>query len=159
MKIYIASDLGFTEPGREYLYGKFIPALEKLHAEILDPWKLTPDAVLDKARLCEDPRQTPRIWREVNKIIGKNNADAVRSCDILIALLDGSDVDSGTSAETGFAYALGKKILGLRTDFRISGDNSGSQINLQVEYFIHASGGSIVNSIKELQEHISDGIR
>jgi len=42
----------------------------------------------------------------------------VASSNIVVALLDGQDVDSGTCVEIGYAYAKGKKIFGLLTDFR-----------------------------------------
>ncbi|NOZ24345.1 MAG: nucleoside 2-deoxyribosyltransferase [Planctomycetes bacterium] len=38
--------------------------------------------------------------------------------DVLVAVLDGSDCDSGTAFEVGYAYAREKAIIGLRTDFR-----------------------------------------
>lgn len=41
---------------------------------------------------------------------------AVRASQVLVALLDGADVDSGTSAEMGLAYALGKPIFAICTD-------------------------------------------
>jgi len=37
---------------------------------------------------------------------------------VIIALLDGSDVDSGTAVELGYAYAHRKEIFGLLTDWR-----------------------------------------
>jgi len=42
----------------------------------------------------------------------------VNSAKIVVALLDGQDVDSGTCIELGYAYSKGKKIFGLLTDFR-----------------------------------------
>jgi len=42
----------------------------------------------------------------------------VDSANIVVALLDGQDVDSGTCIELGYAFAKGKKIFGLLTDFR-----------------------------------------
>jgi len=36
----------------------------------------------------------------------------------------------------GFAFAKGKPIIGYRGDLRLSGDNDGAIVNLQVEYFI-----------------------
>ncbi len=45
--------------------------------------------------------------------------------DTVIAILDGADSDSGTCWEVGYAYAENKKILGIRTDFRGSGDDEG----------------------------------
>ena len=39
-------------------------------------------------------------------------------CDLLIGVLDGADADSGTSFEVGYAFAKGKPIVGIRTDFR-----------------------------------------
>ncbi len=44
--------------------------------------------------------------------------DKLSKSDIVVALLDGQDVDSGTCIELGYAHALGKKIFGLITDFR-----------------------------------------
>ncbi|MEH2513475.1 nucleoside 2-deoxyribosyltransferase [Nitrobacteraceae bacterium AZCC 1564] len=64
--------------------------------------------------------------------------------------LDGVDVDSGTAAEIGYGFARGKRIIGYRGDFRLSADNEGSIVNLQVEYFIRASGGTIISTIDEL---------
>ena len=43
----------------------------------------------------------------------------VDSAAIVVALLDGQDVDSGTCIELGYAYAKNKKIFGVLTDFRI----------------------------------------
>ncbi len=46
--------------------------------------------------------------------------EAVAKADAVLAVLDGADADSGVSFETGFARALGKPVIGLRTDFRQS---------------------------------------
>ena len=55
--------------------------------------------------------------------------DVVRDCilsidtaDAIVAMLDGSDSDSGTSWECGYAYARQKPIVGVRTDLRSSED-------------------------------------
>jgi nucleoside 2-deoxyribosyltransferase len=42
----------------------------------------------------------------------------VDAAAMVVGLLDGQDVDSGTCIELGYAYAKGKKIFGLLTDFR-----------------------------------------
>jgi nucleoside 2-deoxyribosyltransferase len=68
---------------------------------------------------------------------------------VVFAILDGVDVDSGTAAEIGYAFAKGKPILGYRGDFRLSADNEGSIVNLQVEYFIRQSGGDIVTNVAD----------
>jgi nucleoside 2-deoxyribosyltransferase len=69
----------------------------------------------------------------------------------VVAVLDGVDVDSGTAAEIGYAFARGKLIVGYRGDFRLSADNEGSIVNLQVEYFIRESGGTIVERYEDLE--------
>jgi hypothetical protein len=38
----------------------------------------------------------------------------------------------------------------LRTDFRLAGDNAGAIVNLQVQYFIESSGGSVETTIEDL---------
>lgn len=42
----------------------------------------------------------------------------LEEADIIVALLDGPDVDSGTCIELGYAYAREKEIFGILTDFR-----------------------------------------
>jgi nucleoside 2-deoxyribosyltransferase len=87
---------------------------------------------------------------EINTELGRANKASIDAADGLFAILDGVDVDSGTAAEIGYAFARGKYVCGLRTDFRLAGDNHGSIVNLQVQYFIEQSGGQIVTSVGEL---------
>lgn len=49
--------------------------------------------------------------------------------DLLLAVLDGADPDSGTSWECGFAVARGLPVLGLRTDLR-PGEDGGANCML-----------------------------
>ena len=49
--------------------------------------------------------------------------DGIDSSDILVAILDGSDSDSGTCFECGYAFSKGKPIIGVRTDIRGGEDN------------------------------------
>ncbi len=65
------------------------------------------------------------------KIIFDKNLAAINKADILVAVVDGADVDSGTSWEIGYAYALDKPVLGLRTDFRTLGIEG--TVNLMIE--------------------------
>jgi nucleoside 2-deoxyribosyltransferase len=59
----------------------------------------------------------------------------VDAADVLVAVLDGPDVDSGTAFEVGYAYARGKPIIGVRTDFRKSQDQG---TNLMLARSCHA---------------------
>jgi len=54
---------------------------------------------------------------------------SVDEADALVCILDGPDADSGTCIEMGYAYARGKPMIGIRTDFRGS-ENQG--VNLMV---------------------------
>ncbi len=42
----------------------------------------------------------------------------IDATDAVVAILDGAEVDSGTAFEVGYAYARGKPVIGVRTDFR-----------------------------------------
>jgi nucleoside 2-deoxyribosyltransferase len=153
--IYIASPLGFSEPGRLYLDEKLIPRLERDGHTAIDPWKLTDPSHIARAEAEHDPVKRKQYFTDANMLIGENNARGIDGCGIVLAILDGTDVDSGTAAEIGYATAKGKQIVGLRTDFRLSADNEGSIVNLQVEYFIRSSGGSIFRSIDECLSFIT----
>jgi nucleoside 2-deoxyribosyltransferase len=54
---------------------------------------------------------------------------SVDEADALVCLLDGPDADSGACIEMGYAYARGKPMIGVRTDFRGSEDQG---VNLMV---------------------------
>jgi len=43
---------------------------------------------------------------------------SIDEADVIIAILDGPDVDSGTSFEIGYAFSRNKPIIGIRTDPR-----------------------------------------
>lgn len=73
--------------------------------------------------------------------------------DVLVALLDGTQVDDGTAWEIGYFYARKKKrhrILGIRTDFRKSGDVPNAQVNLMID----CTCDVIVNSVDDLLKQI-----
>ena len=83
----------------------------------------------------------------MNRAIGGRNAELISDAAGVLAFLDGPDVDSGTAAEIGYAAALHKPIVGIRSDFRVSGDNEATVVNLQVEWFVADSGGTIVGEL------------
>lgn len=147
---YSAGPLGFSELGR-IAHEKIISLLKEVGFEVRDPWKLTPREIIDSALKLPYGQEKKDGWRKVNVILGRNNAKAIEESDVIVAVLDGSDVDSGTASEIGYGSGLGKAIIGYRGDFRLSGDNEGTVVNLQVEYFIHVSGGEIVFNLDDLR--------
>lgn len=150
MKIYLASPLGFAESTRAYM--EVLRDRLSLHVEVVNPWDEKGfEDDLRRAPLIANREERLALWRHLNEAIGRTNADSIRACDGVVAVLDGVDVDSGTAAEIGFAYALGKWIAGLRTDFRQTGENEAAVVNLQVRHFIDASGGTLVRTIDDLE--------
>ena len=148
--IYVAGPLGFSEAGKSFYYGALLPHLKDGGFEILDPWRLTDPAKIDLVTNLDYGPAKRDSWKSLNAEIAQNNVRALTQCDGVVAILDGSDVDSGTAAEIGFAFARQKPIVGYRNDVRLSGDNDGAVINLQVEFFIRQSGGSIVSAFTEI---------
>ena len=149
MRVYTAGPLGFSEGGRLF-HAQIVSLLTELGHSVLDPWAFDPGRIATVAAMPygEARRDT---WSKLNVEIGKKNMELLDQSEAVLAILDGVDVDSGTAAEIGYAYARQKRILGYRGDFRLAGDNEGSIVNLQVEYFILASGGKIVASLPELR--------
>lgn len=60
------------------------------------------------------------------------NVVAIDSADVVIAVLDGADPDSGTSWECGYAYKGGRPVIGIRTDLRSGGDDPAAGVNLML---------------------------
>ena len=140
-RCYVASPLGFSETGRDYYARRFLPALAE-HVEPVDPWMLSlPDEFA--AAAAQDRAHAFGIE------VGTRNAEAIRSARLLVAQLDGQEVDAGTAAEVGYAAAAGLVCLGVRSDLRASGE-FGMRVNLQLEAFIVISRGFIAASLEEL---------
>lgn len=146
-RCYIASPLGFSEPGRYYYREVYLPALSRV-VEPVDPWALTSEEeIADAGRRAKA--------RQFGLEIARRNSEAIRSCTLLAALLDGQEADSGTAAELGFAAGLGIRCFGLRSDLRESGE-PGMSVNLQIEGFVVQSGGALVASLGELVHALAE---
>jgi nucleoside 2-deoxyribosyltransferase len=57
--------------------------------------------------------------------------EGINRCDCVLALCDGADVDSGTAWELGYAYAIGRPAVLLRTDFRRA---EAGPVNIMLEH-------------------------
>lgn len=152
--IYLASPLGFADSTRPFLH-ELARALRERFT-VLNPWENHEFDRDLQAALAEreDWARRTALFARFNQQIARANEEAIRRCDIVVGVLDGVDVDSGTASEIGFAAGLGKSSFGLRTDSRLAGDNLGSRVNLQVEYWIEAGGGRIVGDVDALVEAV-----
>jgi nucleoside 2-deoxyribosyltransferase len=146
----MASPLGFSQAGRHFYDGVLLPFLRGLGFDVLDPWTLTDRQTIAAVQAMPYGPARRDAWRTLNREMGGTNREAIEAAHGVVAVLDGVDVDSGTAAEIGYAFARGKRIVGYRGDFRLSADNEGGTVNLQVEYFIRESGGTIVDRYEDL---------
>ena len=71
------------------------------------------------------------------------NKTALEDSDFVVAIIDGADADSGTAWEMGYAFAQGKPVIALRTDFRRVGHHE--QVNLMLE-----QSAKVVGSMDEV---------
>jgi nucleoside 2-deoxyribosyltransferase len=148
-KIYLASPLGFSPELRPYLE-RVKTRLHQLGCEIFDPWEQPFARAIREASGIEDYQERIGAFTRLAQQIGAANENGIRESDILLAVLDGTDVDSGTAAEMGFAVGVAKPVFGLRTDWRDSGE-FGLALNLQVLHFIKTSGGSLFRRIEDIE--------
>jgi nucleoside 2-deoxyribosyltransferase len=105
-RIYVAGPL-FSKHERSFLEELVVTIADKLH---LDQEKnfFLPHRDAGDIGVSGSGREN---------IFGRDLQE-LKKCDIVIALLDGPDIDSGTAVELGFAYAKRKKIFGILTDWR-----------------------------------------
>jgi nucleoside 2-deoxyribosyltransferase len=82
-----------------------------------------------------------------------NDRRGIDECDVVVANLNGITTDDGTAWELGYAFALGKPIIGLHTDWRRRFDHE--VINLMIE----SSLTMLLRSIDELPGALADVLR
>jgi nucleoside 2-deoxyribosyltransferase len=103
--VYVAGPL-FSQAERQFLE-QMVSELAKAsgldaHADFFLPHR-------DGGELGKGPKRLDIFNLDINKLSQAN---------IVVALLDGQDVDSGTCIELGYAFSSDKKIFGIITDFR-----------------------------------------
>ena len=145
--LYLASPLGFHEPGRHYLATVLLPRLADAGWQVLDPW-VDEGGVVGAALATAPGPERLAALAEMSRIIGARNRRLLADATAVLAVLDGSDIDSGVAAEIGWAAARGTPVVGWRSDFRLA-EHEASRINIQVEDFVVASGGRLVTSLDE----------
>ena len=86
--------------------------------------------------------------------------EGIDSADIVVAILDGADADSGTCFECGYAHAKGKTVIGVRTDIRAHEDEG---LNAMLRETCHrvrqySAFKDKTSDLKKLAEGISQDI-
>ena len=99
--IYVAGPL-FNTHERNYLED-IVFELEKNGYECFLPHR-------DQSGIDESELEGTDMTDITKKKIFNNDLDALKEADLVIALITGQDIDSGTSAEIGYTYANGKPI-------------------------------------------------
>lgn len=105
MKVYLAGPL-FGVAEREFNQR----LAELITAKAADIEVFVPQ--LEAAKLADDDQFMKQMFHRC--------IEALDSSDAVLAVMDGSDSDSGTCIECGYAFARGIPIVGVRTDLRAS---------------------------------------
>tara|TARA_Y100000310_G_C20509236_1_gene727982 strand:+ start:521 stop:925 length:405 start_codon:yes stop_codon:yes gene_type:complete len=68
------------------------------------------------------PHRDCGLYKDLKDIerISKKDIEEVYNCDLMIGVLNGICVGAGTAFEMGFADALNKKVIGLKTDRKVN---------------------------------------
>lgn len=102
------------------------------------------------------------------KEIYRLDTENVKSADVVVAVIDGVEIDSGVACEIGIATALGIPVIGLYSDIRKQGTDNMKKINALMHdsvenqfmyrnlYVVGAikSNGKIVSTIEEVVDAI-----
>jgi nucleoside 2-deoxyribosyltransferase len=154
VKVYLASPYGFAESTKPFLK-YLINELREAGHKVVDPWEEGEKYLKDLRDREDMSLSEKKVTNE--KLAGMNHkAISHKDIDIVVACLDGPDVDSGTASEVGYAYAIGKKIIGYRGDLRRTGENEAVRVNMQVQYWIDQSNGRIVKTVKQLKDALDE---
>ncbi|MEO8609284.1 MAG: nucleoside 2-deoxyribosyltransferase [Chloroflexota bacterium] len=94
-----------------------------------------------EAKTYEGSARVRRIFVE--------DVNGVDSADIVIANLNGITTDDGTAWELGYAYAKGKHLVGVYSDWRLQFAHQ--TVNLMIECSLH----KLVHSLDELQAYLA----
>jgi nucleoside 2-deoxyribosyltransferase len=114
MKIFLAAPL-FSEAERDFNS----QIAKKMREKGVEVW------------LAQEAPFIQHNAHKEKKVIYNGDILALKTSDAVVAVLDGSVVDAGVAFEMGYAKALGKPIVGLKTDYRTF--SRMEEVNLMLE--------------------------
>jgi hypothetical protein len=138
---YVASQLGFNAPGRQYLKEFYSRLKREAGVLPLCPFAACEEYLtLSGLDSCKTIDQLFGFWEEFNSIIGPVNYETLMPASkLMIAILDGGHaLDDGVSAEIGYyagEYKGSKPMVGIRSDYRLA-ENAAAPVNGAVRYFL-----------------------
>lgn len=131
-----------TQP-RAYIAGPLFDEGERWFIEKVDA--LTTAAGFDTFL---PHRDNPPKTRENIELIFNNDKNGIDTADVVVANLNGLTTDDGTAWEMGYAYATGKYIIGLHTDWRSRFEHE--VVNLMLQCSVNV----LVRSLDELEAEL-----
>lgn len=137
MKIYIASPL-FSDMERDYIDKVVDIISENLELKLWDDFYI--------------PHQDNNSNNWEAKIYN-TNMENLNRCNIMIAILDGKDVDSGTAFEIGYFEAQNKLVFGLLSDKRSYDEDD--NLNLKLNTMIFGSLNYGINIFSDIDDLIN----
>lgn len=131
-KIYLAGPL-FSQAEIEWGYKVKAAILEKLGdvVEVVWPYEIASG-------------QAHKIFQ--------TNLMALEECKLMVAILDGPQVDDGTAWEIGYHFARSGAAIGLRTDQRRAGETPQAKVNAMVESSCLDIADSLDGLVSRLKE-------
>jgi nucleoside 2-deoxyribosyltransferase len=148
LKIYLAGPL-FTHAEQDWL--------RWLKVQIL-AWFEGSDIEVCWPHTLFTPQEISAWGDRAKKEIFERCRAHLDSSDMVVALLDGTQVDDGTAWEIGYFYGRrrpGQPIIGIRTDFRKAGDAPNALVNLMID----SSCDCIVSAVDRLLSEIGKCIK
>ena len=92
-----------------------------------------------------------RVRREKREAtIYEVDLKGIEKADVVVAILDGPDVDSGTAFEIGYACARGKPVIGIKTDTRVFAHKE--EVNLMLAQSLRALVKDQAGLLRELKK-------
>ncbi len=131
-KIYLASPYGFSEHWKNRLLPDFINVLEYMGVEVWEPFSRNSQKEYYSTPRSGGNNIKSSIFGSNAKNIAKKDAQDVRDCDAIFAIINGCPPDEGVMVELGIAIALGKPTFLFRDDFRRCADSAEFPVNLMI---------------------------
>jgi len=103
-----------------------------------------------KVFLPQEDSNNIKDEKKRQKIIFNKNLEGLGNSDIVVAVADGADVDSGTAWEIGYAFAKGKPVVGLRTDFRTLGKEGTVNLMIERSVILCMSVSELLNCLRSM---------
>ncbi len=149
MIVFLTDPTGLSDEATGFYKTMVIEEMMHAHYRMEAGWAITPPSFV---MYDSDPRQMRwhDTWLLLSQAIQDQAFAAIEASDVILVMMEGTQVMGAAAAAMGYGHALGKPILIYKYICERVVGKAFASVGVLAEHISNASGGGVLTSVDEL---------